>query len=94
MRIAWDIGLTCQEEVARVWVRDQGPGISKEVQKDIWQRFHQVKEVPAQSSTGKGLGLGLAICQALITQHHGEVGVESAPGKGSTFWFTLPIVKE
>ncbi|GHO72265.1 hybrid sensor histidine kinase/response regulator [Ktedonobacter sp. SOSP1-85] len=89
-----DIGLTCQEEVARVWVRDQGPGISKEVQKDIWQRFHQVKEVPAQSSTGKGLGLGLAICQALITQHHGEVGVESAPGKGSTFWFTLPIVKE
>jgi hypothetical protein len=86
------IGLTAQEDVARVWVRDQGPGLSAEAQKDLWQRFHQVKEVPVLSGSGKGLGLGLYICQMLIAQHQGEVGVESTPGEGSTFWFTLPLV--
>jgi len=86
------IGLTAQEDVARVWVRDQGPGLSAETQKEIWQRFHQVKEVPVLSGSGKGLGLGLYICQMLIAQHQGEVGVESTPGEGSTFWFTLPLV--
>ncbi|GHO72854.1 hypothetical protein KSD_06250 [Ktedonobacter sp. SOSP1-85] len=87
------IGLTIREGVARVWVRDHGPGLTEEAQKELWQRFHQVKGVPVQSGSGKGLGLGLYICQTLITQHHGEVGVESMPGEGSTFWFTLPIVK-
>ncbi|MGH2478273.1 MAG: ATP-binding protein, partial [Ktedonobacteraceae bacterium] len=57
-----------------------------------WQRFHQVKGIPVQEGSGKGLGLGLYICQTLIAQHQGEVGVESAPGKGATFWFRLPIV--
>ncbi|GHO80577.1 hypothetical protein KSD_83480 [Ktedonobacter sp. SOSP1-85] len=87
------IGLTIREGVARVWVRDQGPGLTEEAQKELWQRFHQVKGVPVQSGSGKGLGLGLYICQTLIARHHGEVGVESMPGKGSTFWFTLPMVK-
>ncbi len=87
------IGLTLQEDVARVWVRDEGPGLSKEAQKELWQRFHQIKGVPVLSGFGKGLGLGLYICQTLIAQHQGEVGVESTPGEGSTFWFTLPLVK-
>lgn len=87
------IGLASQENVARVWVRDKGPGLSIEAQKKLWQRFSQVKEVPMRSGLGKGLGLGLYICQTLIAQHQGEVGAESAPGKGSTFWFTLPIAK-
>jgi two-component system, chemotaxis family, CheB/CheR fusion protein len=86
------IGLTIQEDVARVWVRDQGPGISEEAQKQLWQRFHQVEEVPVLSGSGKGLGLGLYICQTLIEQHQGAVGVESTPGEGSTFWFTLPMI--
>jgi signal transduction histidine kinase len=86
------IGLTAQEDVARVWVRDQGPGLSAEAQKEIWQRFHQIKGVPVLSGSGKGLGLGLYICQTLIAQHQGEVGVESTLGEGSTFWFTLPLV--
>ncbi|WP_236031538.1 sensor histidine kinase [Ktedonospora formicarum] len=88
------IGLDCEDGVARVWVRDQGPGLSQEAQKDIWQRFHQVKSVPVQSGSEKGLGLGLYICQMLIEQHQGAVGVESTPGEGSTFWFTLPLVRE
>ncbi|WP_052568963.1 sensor histidine kinase [Ktedonobacter racemifer] len=87
------IGLTIREGMARVWVRDHGPGLTEEAQKELWQRFHQVKGVPVQSGSGKGLGLGLYICRTLIAQHHGEVGVESMPGEGSTFWFTLPMVK-
>ena len=87
------IGLTTKEDVARVWVRDQGPGLSAEAQKDLWQRFHQVREVPVLSGSGKGLGLGLYICHMLIAQHQGEVGVESTLGEGSTFWFTLPLVQ-
>ncbi|GHO42173.1 PAS domain-containing sensor histidine kinase [Ktedonospora formicarum] len=85
------IGLMLQENLARVWVRDRGPGLSKEAQKEVWQCFHQVKGVPVQNGSGKGLGLGLYICQKLIAQHQGEVGVESAPGEGSTFWFALPL---
>jgi signal transduction histidine kinase len=87
------IGLTTQQDVARVWVRDQGPGLSAAAQKEIWQLFHQVREVPVRSGSGKGLGLGLYICQMLIAHHQGEVGVESTPGEGSTFWFTLPLVQ-
>lgn len=87
------IGLTIREGVAHVWVRDQGPGLTEEDQNELWQRYHQVKGVPVQSGSGKGLGLGLYICQTLIAQHQGEVGVESTPGKGSTFWFTLPLIK-
>lgn len=86
------IGLTVQEQVARVWVRDKGPGLTEEAQAELWQRFYQVKGMSVQSGSGKGLGLGLYICQTLITQHQGHVGVESTPGEGSTFWFTLPIV--
>jgi PAS domain S-box-containing protein len=86
------IGLNIQEQMARVWVRDKGPGLTEEAQAELWQRFYQVKGMSVQSGSGKGLGLGLYICQTLIAQHQGHVGVESAPGEGSTFWFTLPIV--
>lgn len=86
------IGLDIHNDVARVWVRDHGPGLSQEAQKEIWQRFHQVKDAPVQSGSEKGLGLGLYISQALIAQHQGKVGVESTLGEGSTFWFTLPLV--
>ncbi len=85
------IGLTIQEGTARVWVRDRGPGLTEEAKRHIWQPYHQVKGVPVQSGSGKGLGLGLSICQTLIAQHQGACGVESTPGEGSTFWFTLPI---
>jgi hypothetical protein len=84
--------MTVERKVDRVWVRDRGPGLSEEAQQEIWQRFHQVKGIPVQSGTGKGLGLGLYICKMLISEHQGEVGVESTPGEGSTFWFTLPMI--
>jgi signal transduction histidine kinase len=75
---------------ARVSVRDLGPGLTPEEQQHIWEQFYQTK--PAMyHGTETGLGLGLAIVRAIIEQHHGQVGVESAPGRGSTFWFTVPL---
>ena len=86
------IGLSVREQSARVWVQDRGPGLSKEEQEEVWQRFRQVKGVATQGGSEKGLGLGLYLCQMLIAEHQGQVGVESTPGEGSTFWFTLPLI--
>ena len=47
--------------------------------------------VCAAASAFDGLGLGLYICRTIIERHQGQLGVESAPGQGSTFWFTLPL---
>ncbi len=85
------VGLDVAGQEARVWVRDRGPGLPLEEQARIWERFHQVKGIEVQSDTGVGLGLGLYICRTIIERHQGQVGVESAPGQGSTFWFTLPL---
>ena len=79
---------------ARVWVRDEGPGIPLEEQERIWERFHRVKGIEVQSGSGIGLGMGLYICRTIIERHQGQVGAESAPGRGSTFWFTVPLATE
>lgn len=78
------------ETEIRVAVQDAGPGLSPEEQEHIWERFYRSPEVQIKSGTGIGLGLGLHICQTIIEQHGGRVGVESVKGAGSTFWFTLP----
>jgi len=75
---------------ARVSVRDLGMGLTAEQQQRVWERFYQVA-APGHQGPDGGLGLGLAIARAIVEQHHGQVGVESAPGRGSTFWFTLPL---
>src|SRR5579883_1702050 len=86
-----EVGLRLEGQYARCWVRDHGPGLSLESQKHLWERFYRAPEIKVQSGSGAGLGMGLYICRTLITLHNGSVGVESAPGKGSTFWFTLPL---
>jgi signal transduction histidine kinase/PAS domain-containing protein len=85
--------LTIEKQLARVSVRDEGPGLSAEEQQAIWERFYQVKRIRVQSGSGIGLGLGLHICQTIIEQHQGQVGVQSSPGEGSTFWFSLPLAR-
>ncbi len=85
------VGMTLEAATVRVWVQDQGPGLSQQQQAQIWKRFYQAPQCPVQSGWKVGLGLGLYICQQLIRRQQGEVGVESLPGQGATFWFTLPV---
>ena len=79
-----------EADYVRVAVRDRGPGLTQEQQQRVWEQFYQVT-TPGHQGPERGLGLGLAIAKAIIEQHHGQVGVESAPGHGATFWFTLPL---
>jgi PAS domain S-box-containing protein len=85
------VGLSLEAENIRVWVQDHGPGLPHEQQQHIWKRFYQVPQPSIQSGLQAGLGLGLYLCQQLISRQQGWVGVESTPGCGATFWFTLPL---
>ncbi len=69
-------------------VRDNGPGIPPEYQTKIFQKFMQVKGREAG-----GTGLGLAICKEIVRAHGGAIWVESLPGQGSTFTFTVPVAQ-
>jgi signal transduction histidine kinase len=69
-------------------VADSGIGIAPEEQGRIFEEFRQV---PGAESAGQGTGLGLAVARRLVELHGGAIGVESAPGQGSTFTFTLPV---
>jgi len=80
------------EEKEGVWVRvlvaDRGAGIPEVYHQRIFERFAQV-ETSDKRDQG-GTGLGLAICKAIVEHHGGRIGVNSAPGQGSTFWFDIP----
>ena len=70
----------------RFSVSDNGIGIAPEYRGQlfvIFKRLHTRREFP-------GTGIGLAICKRIIERHGGDIGIESAPGGGSVFWFTLP----
>ena len=75
----------------RFSVHDEGPGISPEDQKRLFKSFSQVVN---SGKAKEGTGLGLAICRKIIEHHDGSIGVESASGKGTTFFFALPYGKE
>jgi len=71
------------------FVRDTGIGIAAEHIPRLFERFYRIDK--ARSRELGGTGLGLAICKHLVLSHHGSVRVESEPGVGSTFFFTLPV---
>jgi len=71
-------------------IKDFGPGISEENQRHIFSQFYQAKENKDGSS---GLGLGLFISKDIIERHGGQIWVESVPGKGATFNFSLPLTQ-
>jgi two-component system, chemotaxis family, CheB/CheR fusion protein len=72
-----------------VWVRDEGSGIGEEEQAHIFDRFYRV--LASESPQIKGLGLGLYISHEIIIHHGGRMWLESKPGAGSTFYFSLPL---
>ena len=76
------------QQRVEVWVRDTGYGIAPEHQQRIFERFYQVPLADAGRSSGQGLGL--AIVKIIVELHGGQVTVESKPGEGSVFKFTLP----
>lgn len=77
---------TTDDGMARFWVRDNGAGIGSEDREHIFEPFTHLSQVRAS-----GYGLGLSVVRRIITRLGGQVGVESEPGQGSLFYFTLPL---
>jgi PAS domain S-box-containing protein len=75
-------------DIAKVSIIDKGPGIPPDKLLHLFGRFYRVDSSGSQYS---GLGLGLYISAEIIKKHNGQIGVNSELGKGSTFWFTLPV---
>jgi len=86
------ISLVAEKSVLRIAVADNGIGISPADQAVIFEKFRQVSDSPAGKP--RGSGLGLAISREIIRHFGGRLWVESTPGKGSTFFFTLPLQNE
>lgn len=75
--------------MVRFWIRDNGPGLTQEEQAQLFTQFTRL-----HMSHIKGHGLGLSIVQRIVERLNGDVGVESEPGQGSTFYFTLPLIEK
>ena len=85
--ITLTLDATLETKAIRCSVEDNGVGMSQELVERLFQlyvRGHRSRYMP-------GLGLGLYLCRRIVETHGGKVGVSSNPGKGSTFWFTLPL---
>ena len=80
-----DLSAMLKGDSLLVELADRGPGIPKEEEKRIFDKFVR------GSAASRGIGLGLAICQAIITAHGGHIWAENRPGGGAVFRFALPI---
>lgn len=89
-RVRVAIGAEGADMVLRV--TDSGPGIPAQYQAKIFEKFGQAELQRAHQQTSSGLGL--AFCKLAIEAHGGRIGVNSKPGKGSTFWFKLPLRRD
>ena len=86
-----EVKLAQKGEQIELSVRDFGPGIEPEEQAHVFERFYRAKAVRLKPI--RGSGIGLALVQHIVRAHHGEVVVESTPGKGATFRLRVPVSK-
>jgi two-component system sensor histidine kinase VicK len=86
------IRITGSAEALTIGVSDRGVGITPEQSERLFERFYRVDSTLTR--TTRGVGLGLFICRSLVEAQGGRIWVESTPGQGSTFWFTLPLFAE
>ncbi len=90
------VRLTAAHDPARnqivITVIDTGIGIAPDQHERIFERFYQVDGSSTRAHSG--VGLGLSVCKAIVEEHGGRIWVESTPGKGAAFYFTLPVVVE
>lgn len=82
------ISVDFSNQCLKVSVRDAGPGITPEDRKKLFKDFAKLSARPTGGE--RSIGLGLSIARRIVEAHGGEIGVDSEPGAGSTFWFTLP----
>ncbi len=80
------VAAEAQEEDVQVSVTDNGPGIPKDEQTRVFERFYKADRARSRGGTG----LGLAIARHIVEGHGGRIWVESTPGQGATFCFTVP----
>ncbi len=83
------VGITVAGGTLRATVTDQGCGIPPEYHTMIFEKFGQVD--PRHKEQKHSSGLGLTFCKLAVEAHGGVIGIESEPGKGSTFWFSIPV---
>ena len=77
---------------ARITISDTGEGISREELPLIWDRYYRSRENHRRSVLGSGLGLN--ICRGILENHQADYGADSTPGRGTTFWFCLPLADQ
>lgn len=82
-------GGTSDDDSITLWIQDNGPGIPSAEHRRIFEKYTRVTGI----GSPKGLGLGLAYCRLAVEAHGGRIWVESQPGNGSKFLFTLPRIK-
>lgn len=84
-----EVGFDIKDEIVEVFVQDTGPGIGKEHLDRLFDRFYRTDK--ARSRDKGGTGLGLSVVKGILNAHQSDIKVESEEGKGSRFYFTLPI---
>jgi signal transduction histidine kinase len=80
-----------EDQYIKVTVKDEGIGMSAESRQSVFDKFYRAKDV---LKTHSGLGMGLYVASKIITDHGGRIWVESEPGQGSAFSFTLPVAHD
>ena len=83
------VRLTCREDWARVEIQDTGIGIPSDQLHYVWDRYYKLDRTHKRAAVGTGLGL--SIVKNVLEMHKARFGADSVVGRGSTFWFELPL---